>query len=73
MKRSGLSDGKLQEALKAAAEAAEQASTLDLYDCVVDSDITALESVVFGAALKGAASHVAPEAADGDIAMDGAV
>lgn len=73
LKRSGLSDGKLQEALKAATEAAEQASTLDLYDCVVDGDITALESVVFGAALKGTADHVASEAADGDIAMDGAV
>ncbi|KAL2020354.1 hypothetical protein VTK56DRAFT_8483 [Thermocarpiscus australiensis] len=49
LKDSGLNDEQIQKGLKSAAETAEEAKSSGFYDCVVENDLKALESAIFGA------------------------
>jgi guanylate kinase len=68
LKEGGLSDEKIQEALEAASELSQHAATPGFYDSVVDSDLKALESVIFGPALNDVETK--GEATAGDVHME---
>lgn len=70
LKANGLGDEQIQETVKTASELSEHSATPGFYDSVVDCDLKALESSIFGTALNGV--ETSNEPATGDVAMEDA-